>query len=135
MTKTMSIACLLLGAIGCGEDPVCDVQAGKIEVTVDTAGEQPLFSWNVGDAISLAVTDTEGQDVWQFQCKGAAQGNSNNCIKSGVTYGELPDGTEEFSSLTPLSSGATYTVLVDHNTDGEKNCIIVETGEATFVAP
>jgi hypothetical protein len=130
--RTMS-SVWLLGLAGCGH--VCEVLEEQFEVTVDSSGEQPLFTWDVGEASSVGVQDHDGREIWSFQCGKLGDNGLDNCIESGVTYGVTTDGTTESTPMEPLEPGVTYVVWVEHYEKAEGACVVSERGQAEFVAP
>jgi hypothetical protein len=113
------------------EVPLEDCRDNQVSVTV-SGGVTPTFSWTprCGMASLDVFPSSGGASLWVlFTGEQAA----TNPFRSGIVYGQTPQGALEVTGPVPLSAGTEYTVLVYRCAGDASGCdALLQAGAATF---
>jgi hypothetical protein len=121
---------LLYGAAGCRDAASVLGDACEPEVSVAaTAGLSPTLTWTPDCAVgSLMVTTEPGDLLWHISSEPEANFTPTNRIRSGVTYGTVPELARQTGDrAVPLSAGQTYRVVL-HVIDSQGQTTLVGKG-------
>jgi hypothetical protein len=132
--STITVALIAVGCAGMhsfDDDEVPVITVGK--------GLRPVISWTPDAAWELSVYEgAEDGDGFGVIWSAKANGGYENNLKSPVTYGVAPPGSD-VRGAPPLEAGKTYTVTVHRKDpkgggDGFQNTRRRYVGKKTFVA-
>jgi hypothetical protein len=119
---------VLLG--GCSDNvhdvPLEECPDNQVSVSV-SAGVQPIISWTPTCGMSSLnlFPAAGGASLWVLYSGSQA---SENPFRSGIRYGDAPEGALEVTGPEPLAAGTQYTVIIYRSIDGTQ----LQAGVATF---
>jgi hypothetical protein len=126
---------MVLGAIGCGDSTAPVVCTAEQPVTVAvSSGLLPLISWSPAcgmAALQLRGETADGLPTGWFLYSGPQ--SFKNPLRSGIRYGQAPEGIFEPNSPPLLRAGAPYSVTISRWVgDSGPSGTMVEAGVVTF---
>jgi hypothetical protein len=129
----LTLSIVVLSALGCNDDATIAGDACEPNVSLSVSSTPvPEFTWQPDCGIGvLHVTAEGGGTVWQINSNPQSDFTPTNDIRSGVTYGTVPAGAQEFIPAAPLESGQVYQVYLNvSDSQGES----IPVGTSTFTA-
>lgn len=124
----------LVGVLGCSESATFLGNACEPSVAVVVAGTTPpAFTWAPDCAVgTLYITTDVGNAMWLISSDPEADLTPTNRIASGVVYGVVPAGAQQFGDLVALEAGQQYRVFLSvTDSHGDRTRV----GAGTFGAP
>lgn len=111
---------LIATAASCSDNPgaptrtPCTAETGAVSVTVTKSGGSVTFDWNPTCAVAMVLVEEDASDRWVLMAPGLDDTSSTaaNIIVPPVTYGQAPQGAEEYEPAMTLVAGHTYDLVL-----------------------